>query len=457
MLDQLDDAFFRALFHSGLGGIAVADMESASIVDINEVLLDILGRAREEIVGIPHVWREITPREYHEFDERALAEVLERGHSEPFEKEYARPDGTRVPVRVSSAIVQGYPGKLIVFVNDISHERAAREREHAIQQRLEIAISAAEQGVWDWDLETNAMVYSERAKQIYGFPADQPVTFEMVRDATNPDDLLYTIPLLERALDPTLRDRSSYEYRVTWPDGQERWVLAYGEAVFEGPPGAEKAVRYAGTIQDVTARKTIERHQQILVAELNHRVKNMLAIVQALAFQTLRGENVPDQVADTFAGRLKALSSAHDILTEQSWEGAELRDIAIAALTPLLGDVGSRVRLDGRSVRLRPQAAVSFAMAFHELGTNAAKYGALANGHGRVELNWQADDGYEPHLRIEWKEQGGPEVSEPARIGFGTRMINRVVGSDIRGKVQMDFERDGLRCSIDAPLRALVL
>lgn len=453
--NQLDDAFFRALFHSPLGGIAVADLETFTIIDINENLLAMLGRTREQVVGIPYVWLETTPPEYHALDERALAELTATGSCEPFEKEYQRPDGSRIPVRVSSAMVGGYPGKLIVFVTDMADERAAREREHRIQQRLEIAISAADQGVWDWDIETGEMVYSERAKRIYGFPPDRPVTFQMVHDATHQEDLKYTIPLLERALDPAIRDRSSYEYRVVWPDGQERWVLAYGEPVFEGAPGAEKAVRYAGTIQDITERKAAERRQQILVAELNHRVKNMLAIVQSIAFQTLRGAAVPEQVADTFAGRLRALSTAHDILTDQSWEGADLRDIALAALSPLVPDVPARVRVDGPPLRLKPQAAVSFAMAFHELGTNAAKYGALARDKGRVALSWSIERHSPPLLALQWKEQDGPPVSAPLQHGFGTRMINRVVGSDIHGEVLIEYERDGLSCRIKAPLDTL--
>lgn len=452
--DQLDDAFFRALFHSELGGIAIADLNSFSIVDINEVLLDLLGRARDEIVAIPHVWRDLTPPEFQELDERAIRQVIEKGHSDPFEKEYLCADGTRVPVRVSSSRVAGYPGKLIVFVTDISEERAAREREQAIQQRLEIAVSAADQGVWDWDLVTGEMIYSDRAKEIYGLPVDQPVSFEMVRDGTHPEDLEWTIPLLQRALDPAIRDRSSYEYRVIWPDGQERWVLAYGEPVFEGPPGAQEAVRYAGTIQDITARKTAERHQQVLVAELNHRVKNMLTIVQSIAFQTMRGESVPDRVADTFAGRLKALSSAHDILTQERWAGADLREIAVAALSPLVPD--HQVRMTGEPVRLRPQAALSLSMTFHELGTNAAKYGALAASEGRVELAWTIDEGAKPDLLIRWEEKNGPRITAPTRLGFGTRMIKRVIGSEVRGDVTIDYAETGLICLIRAPVEALL-
>ena len=164
MPDRLDDAFFRALFHSPLGGICVADLPSATIIEANEVLLQLLGCRRDELVGVPHAWLNFTPPEYQHLDEQALRQVQEEGRSDPFEKEYQRPDGSRVPVRVSSATVAAYPERLIVFVTDISEEKAAHERERAAQQRLQIAISAADQGIWDFDLVTRQMIYSERAK-----------------------------------------------------------------------------------------------------------------------------------------------------------------------------------------------------------------------------------------------------------------------------------------------------
>jgi PAS domain-containing protein len=153
---------------------------------------------------------DVTPPEYHALDEQALAQFIENGRSDPIEKEYLRPDGSRMPVRLTIIKVEGEPDKAIAFVQDLSQDRAASSREREIQKRLEIALSAAQQGVWDYDLVTGKMVYDERAKQIYGFPADRPVTFEMVRDATPPEDLSHTLAQLERAIDPKIRDRSSY-------------------------------------------------------------------------------------------------------------------------------------------------------------------------------------------------------------------------------------------------------
>jgi PAS domain S-box-containing protein len=447
----LQDSFYRALFESPVAGIAVADLATFSIIAANNRMLEILGRTREEIENIPKVWLDVTPSEYHALEERTLAQFIEQGRAEPIEKEYLRPDGSRVPVRLTIIRVEGEPDTPIVFVQDLTADRLASSRERDIQKRLEIALSAAHQGVWDYDLVTGEMVYDARAKQIYGFPPDQPVTFDMVRDATPPEDLSHTLAQFERAIDPKTRDRSSYEYRIVRPDGTICWALAHGEAVFEGEGEDARAVRYAGTIQDISARKAAERHQQILIAELNHRVKNMLAIVQAVAHQTFK--QVGGDAADTFYGRLSALSAAHTILTRQSWEAADVGEIASAVLRPHSGHE-DRIRLSGEAqVRVPPQMAVNLAMALHELATNAAKYGALSSRKGRVDVSWSVAHS-EPVLHINWRERDGPAVKPPERVGFGTRMIQRVLASELGGKVKLDFNPGGLECAIEAPLNA---
>lgn len=452
MPDRLQDSFYRALFESPVAGIAVADVATLVITATNGKMLEILGRKREEVEGVPEIWRNLTPPEYHEREQQAIEQFLERGHSDPFEKEYLRPDGSRIPVRLTVISVEGEPDKAVAFVQDLTGDRDARAREQDIQKRLEIALSAAKQGVWDYNLVTGEMIYDERAKQIYGLPPDQPVTFEIIRDATHADDLPYTHAQLRRAIDPKVRDRNSYEYRVVRPDGTICWVLAHGEAVFEAEGESERAVRYAGTIQDITERKAAERHQQIMIAELNHRVKNMLAIVQAIAHQTFRDVDCGG-AAETFAGRLSALAAAHTILTQESWEAAELREIATAVLEPHAARGATQIRISGAgNVRVPPQTAVNLAMALHELATNAAKYGALSRSGGRVDLSWQVTHS-EPVLHLDWQEHGGPTVRQPEHEGFGTRMIRRVLASELGGRVKLDFRPEGLECSIEAPLK----
>jgi PAS domain S-box-containing protein len=449
---RLQDSFFTAVFNSRVAGIAIGSVSTREISATNTEMLRIVGRPREDVEGGTERWREFTPPEYHHLDEAAFEQFLTTGRADPFEKEYVRPDGSRVPVRISVSGVDNDPDRLLVFVQDISAEHAARDRERQVQKRLQIALSAADQGVWDWDLISNEMVYDDRAKQIYGLPLDQPVTFEIIRDATHPEDLPFTHAQMERAIDPKIRDRNSYEYRILRPDGSTCWALAHGEAVFEGEGESERAIRYAGTIQDISERKAAERHQQILIAELNHRVKNTLALVQALAHQTFKGQGV-DTAVQTFSGRLAALAAAHSILTRAKWDSAKVKDVAGVVLRPLVGNEQERIRLSGGDESVPPQLAVSVAMALHELGTNAVKYGALSDPHGRVDVEWSIAEHSEPRLHLRWREHDGPPVMKPEHEGFGTRMLKRILASELSGTVKLDFSPDGLDCSIDAPVR----
>jgi two-component sensor histidine kinase len=194
-----------------------------------------------------------------------------------------------------------------------------------------------------------------------------------------------------------------------------------------------------------------EQRQRLLMNELNHRVKNSLATVQAIARQTLKGNISLAEGRARFERRLMALSHAHDLLTEQSWGRAALDRVVRDSIEHLAGDPG-RFRIDGESLWLTPRAALALALALHELGTNAAKYGALSGTEGRVEIGWRLDEGL---LRLEWKEQGGPPVEAPGRRGFGSRLIERSLGADLRGTATLLFEPDGLRCRIEAPLDAV--
>ena len=195
-------------------------------------------------------------------------------------------------------------------------------------------------------------------------------------------------------------------------------------------------------------RAQAEQRQHLLINELSHRVKNTLATVQAIAFQTLKGEVTLDEARARFEARLMALGRAHGLLTAQNWEGASLGRV-VADSTEYLAAEQDRFEISGEEVRLAPRAALALALAFHELSTNAAKYGALSGQGGRVAISWTVADAM---LRIVWKESGGPSVAEPARRGFGSRLIERGLAGDLGGTATLVFEPDGLRCTIDAAL-----
>jgi two-component sensor histidine kinase len=238
--------------------------------------------------------------------------------------------------------------------------------------------------------------------------------------------------LLQRAPDATLEERFvDFIYQpILDAEGQAIGVFVQGS--------------------DVTDRVQGDRQQKLLLDELNHRVKNTLATVQAIADQTLRANADPATFRRDFEARLLALSSTHDLLTATSWRSAELHDVAQQEFRPY--DSG-RYRLAGPQVALTPPQALSLGMLFHELATNAAKYGALSSGDGRVEVTWRVAPGAQGcRLEIDWCEQGGPPMTPPKRRGFGSRLIERSLQGGGGGNAQLDFAADGLRCRIELPL-----
>ncbi len=210
---------------------------------------------------------------------------------------------------------------------------------------------------------------------------------------------------------------------------------------------------FTGVMRDVSERKRAEERQRLLVNELNHRVKNSLATVQALASQTLRNADTVEGARSALTARLLALSMAHDILTREDWGGAPLADVIRAAVVHN-GEQG-RFTIGGPDVRLTPQMALALSMALHELSTNAVKYGALSNETGFVEITWQVNRNGSKRLELRWEEHGGPPVAAPTRRGFGTRMIEDGLTRDLEGSAHMDFQPWGLTCTITARLREM--
>lgn len=207
-------------------------------------------------------------------------------------------------------------------------------------------------------------------------------------------------------------------------------------------------IAVAGTTRDVTDYRDAEDRQVLMVNELNHRVKNTLAVVQALAQQTFKRADVPASLQSAFEGRLEALAGAHNVLTREHWRSAELADIVHSAIAGCSGQ-SNQITTAGPAVRLDPKRSVTLSMAFHELCTNAIKYGALSAEKGTVALSWSV---HQDRLHVRWEEHGGPAVRPPERRGFGSRMLERALAAELEGHVKLDFRNQGLVCEIDAPL-----
>lgn len=208
----------------------------------------------------------------------------------------------------------------------------------------------------------------------------------------------------------------------------------------------DNAHLYQAAQREIAERRRAEEHQRLLMNELNHRVKNTLATVQSMGSQTLRTGRSLAEARESFVTRLMALSAAHNLLTAERWESADLEDVVRLAVAPFDEPPGVRFEVRGPGVRLAAPNALGLAMALHELGSNAAKYGALSSDSGRVAVSWTLEG--ETLVRFVWEERDGPPVAPPLRRGFGSRLIQEGLARELRGEVQMDYLPEGLRCEL---------
>jgi PAS domain S-box-containing protein len=270
-------------------------------------------------------------------------------------------------------------------------------------------------------------------------------------ELTHPDDRTAMQVLLDTMLDGSRSD-FVIEKRYLRKDGSIIWVQ---NSVSLTHDKAGRPLHLVKLIQNITERKVAEKRQQLLIDEINHRVKNTLATVQSFASQSLRNASSLAEGRAAFEARLLALSKSHDIVTRQHWEGADIVDVVDSAISPYCGGPArDRFRLEGGSLRLRPKAVLALSLAFHELATNAVKYGALSSDTGSVTIDWRVIPETQ-QFELRWQERGGPAVEPPSRRGFGSRLVERGLAQDIAGDVKLTFANSGVTCSIDAPLHEI--
>ena len=203
--------------------------------------------------------------------------------------------------------------------------------------------------------------------------------------------------------------------------------------------------------RDISERKIAEEKQLLLMGELNHRVKNLLAVVQVVARQTA---SVSDAATfgNKLSDRLLGLAACQDLLVQTNWLGAELTELISAQLAHFSDMIGTRIFIDGPDIKVSPNVAQGLGMALHELATNAAKYGALSDSTGGVKISWQIRNDPDPRFAIQWVEHDGPLVEPPTKEGFGNKVLRRMVEASVKGEVSLDYAPDGLRWNLEAPL-----
>ncbi len=310
------------------------------------------------------------------------------------------------------------------------------------EERMRLALIAGKITDWYWNATTDRIRFSPRAAENLNISETFEPSSKDVALAVAEEDRAFVLAAGEAAV--ATGEPYQIEYRMMRGDGKVAWIATYGQPV-RGPAGEVTGV--IGISQEITARKEAEQHQKLLINELNHRVKNTLAIVQAISHQSFASEGLSRDARAAFEGRLSALSSAHNLLTEQNWEGASLRQVVSGGMAAY--KMGERLCITGPDIPLTPKTAVSIAMAVHELATNAAKYGALSVPEGRVDVKWDAAD---DRLSLVWRERDGPPVVVPTRRGFGSRMIERGLAAELGGTVSIAFAPEGVVCTVEAPL-----
>jgi PAS domain S-box-containing protein len=339
------------------------------------------------------------------------------------------------------------PARLVGMVQDVSERRRYEDALRDSEQRLQIGLAAGRLGHWSWNAASDEVTYSDQFATIFGLRPGESLTWEALRDLLHPQDAKLALEAVKHSL--ASGDDYTIEYRVHRPDGTRAWVAALGRPVYgKGglPPGL------IGVVQDITERKRAEEKIRLLMAEVNHRSKNLLAVVQSIAHQT-SAKGSPRAFAHRFGERLQGLAASHDLLVGTAWEGVDLAELVCSQLSHFRDLVRQRIHFEGPDLLLRPAAAQALGMALHELATNAGKYGSLSSGEGEVAIGWSVTGpAGQRSFHMEWRERGGPPVATPIASGFGSKLISHMTEIALQGRARLDYRPEGVVWSIDAPL-----
>lgn len=429
----------RAIFAQSAAGIALGDL-SGKLISVNDHFCRIVGRPRDELIGIR--MQDITFADDLPENQRLFRHMAETGESFEIEKRYVRGDGSLVWVSNSVSAIRDGKGNMsqaVAISVDIGERRHAQE----IERHLASMIASSNDAILAIDLEMKITSWNAAAERLYGYSEEEAVG----------QTVLMLVPDERRDEEPTILTQikagkivEPYETQRRRKDGRLVEVLLSVSPIRDTNGNVIGASK---TAQDITARKDAERLRSILVNELHHRVKNILATVTAIARQTIGRDKENHDDVEAFTSRLASLSRAQDLLVHADWQHADLKAVMHQALSPYPVEA---FQIGGPSVALPPRAVVSLSLALHELATNAAKYGALSMPGGQVSVSWQFDPFADKRLRIVWEERGGPEVAPPQRRGFGSTLIERLLSAELKGETKFVYEKSGVICVIEAEL-----
>jgi PAS domain S-box-containing protein len=361
-------------------------------------------------------------------------------------------DGVYKWVLEAAAPRLGYDGVFVGYIGSIFDISERKEAELALAERnaqLALAAKAAQVGGYILDVARNRIQVSEGYAAIYQLAADATeISVEEWRATVHPEDLERLDARRVQSFTERQGERIS-EYRIVRRDGEVRWIEARSVVTYDS---AGEPQRMVGVNFDMTSHKRAEERQSALIAELNHRVKNVLAKVVAIAARTRQSSQSLDEFGAAFEGRIRSLANAHALLSRNLWQGVSLGEVVRQELAPYAAR-GSTL-IEGPEVSLAPEAGQVLMTVLHELATNAAKHGALSVPEGRVSVRWHLA-GDPARLVFRWQEHSGPRVAAPTRVGFGTRTIQSAISHQLDGRADLAFVADGVCCTIELPVNRL--
>lgn len=335
----------------------------------------------------------------------------------------------------------------------VAERKLAIDELHESEVKTHLATETAGIGLWQWHISSGRVIWDKTMFDLYGMASapDGSVEYSDYIASVHPDDAADQDALLNDTVSNC--GASSREFRIVRRDtGEVRNIRAI-EAARAGPDGTTEWM--VGTNLDITEEKNRESHVQLLMGEINHRAKNLLAVVLSVANQTRGNDHA--EFSQKFSARVQSLAAGQDVLVENEWKGVQLDVLVRAQLNHFKDLIGRRITFAGDNVHLSPAAVQTIGMALHELTTNASKYGALSNQEGRVAIGWEkVSAGDSDRLLMHWVESDGPEVTLPTGSGFGTVITGKIVEMSLRGNVTTSFDPSGFSWRLDCPLEHVV-
>ena len=400
-----------------------------------------------------HLLDLIHPDDRGRMDAMHLA-LLKEGGTYADEFRIRRPDGETRWLAARGEVfcdARGIPRRLIGANFDITERRRTEEALRDSLNIVEFANDAGEIGVWNNDFVVKKTSCDDRTRNILNLgDISAPLNAAAFYVKVHPGDRERVRAKLAEAVKSG--EKFALECRIQALDGKLRWVRIRGMAELD--PVTRRAMRMTGIVFDITERRERELHLRFLMRELTHRSKNLLAVIQAMARQAGTVATSMEDFQRRFSARLQGLSASHDLLVDEDWHGAFMKDVISSQIGPFTDQIGRRILLEGPPLLLKPEAAQNIGMAVHELASNAAKYGALSNDSGQINVSWRLKplEGTGARVQITWRESGGPPVHLPVQRGFGSVVMERVVARALEADVTISYEPKGLVWALNGPV-----